>query len=53
MCFQHPDVDAAASLVTELGGSLLGEPADLPYGRYVGVSGPDGEIFYLLTSAAA
>lgn len=53
VCFQHPDVDAAASLVSELGGSLLGEPADLPYGRYVGVSGPDGEIFYLLTPAAA
>ena len=43
VCFQHPDVDAAASQVTALGGSLLGEPSDIPFGRFVGLSGPDGE----------
>lgn len=53
VCFQHPDVDVAASQVTGLGGSLLGEPSDIPFGRFVGLSGPDGEVFYLLTPPAA
>jgi predicted enzyme related to lactoylglutathione lyase len=41
------DVDAAVAKVQELGGSLLREPQDTPYGRMAGVADPLGAMFQL------
>lgn len=49
VCFQHDDVDGAAALLPEIGGSVLQEPWDFEHGRLVAAAGPDGEIFTLLT----
>lgn len=49
VCFQAADVDALAGQLADLGGQLVDEPSDLPWGRIVGATGPDGEKLYLLT----
>jgi predicted enzyme related to lactoylglutathione lyase len=41
------DVDTSIARVTELGGSLLREPQDTPYGRMAGVADPLGAAFLL------
>jgi predicted enzyme related to lactoylglutathione lyase len=43
------DVDASASLVVSLGGSVPAEPADSPYGRMATVTDPAGARFRLRT----
>ena len=49
VCFQVDDVDATAKLIPEAGGAVISEPADFEYGRLCIASGPDGEVFALLT----
>jgi predicted enzyme related to lactoylglutathione lyase len=41
------DIDAVASRVTELGGSVVEAPTDTPYGRLATVSDPAGAVFKL------
>jgi len=41
------DVDASVAKVEELGGSLIREPQDTPYGRMAGVADPLGAAFNL------
>lgn len=43
------DVDASVSTVNDLGGSVLAEPADSPYGRMATVTDPAGAHFRLRT----
>ncbi len=43
------DVDASASSVGSLGGSVLAEPSDSPYGRMATVADPAGAQFKLRT----
>jgi predicted enzyme related to lactoylglutathione lyase len=49
--FQLDDVDAGFDRVRELGGELLGEPSDSPYGRYAAVRDPQGAVFSLIQSS--
>ncbi|HET8602011.1 MAG TPA: VOC family protein [Segeticoccus sp.] len=49
--FGVSDTDAAAARVSELGGSVQGEPQDSPYGRVARVTGPQGEAFCLISVA--
>ncbi|AEE47651.1 VOC family protein [Cellulomonas fimi] len=48
--FGTADTDAAAQRVTELGGTVMSEPADTPYGRMAIVAGPFGEVFALINA---
>lgn|GEM_PF-15026 len=41
------DADVAAARVIELGGSVLDQPADTPYGRMATVADPGGAVFRL------
>ena len=41
------DIDASIARVAELGGSLLRDPQDTPYGRMAGVADPLGAAFLL------
>jgi predicted enzyme related to lactoylglutathione lyase len=41
------DVDASVASAIELGGTLLGEPQDSPYGRFAEVTDPTGASFVL------
>ncbi len=43
------DVDSSAALVATLGGSVLAEPTDTPYGRMATVTDPAGAQFKLRT----
>jgi uncharacterized protein len=43
------DVDASIARVSELGGALLRDPQDTPYGRMAGVADPLGAAFLLNT----
>lgn len=51
--FQVDDVDVSAALVRELGGSVLDEPFDSPYGRIAKVSDPTGAAFLLMRPTGA
>ncbi|WP_402469792.1 VOC family protein [Isoptericola aurantiacus] len=44
------DVDAAAARVGELGGTVLGEPVESPYGRMVDARDPDGALFRIIAA---
>ncbi|MER7072713.1 VOC family protein [Terrabacter sp. NPDC000476] len=46
--FAVADCDAAVARVVALGGSLVREPFDSPYGRIALVAGPQGETFSVL-----
>jgi uncharacterized protein len=48
--FEAEDVDAAARRVVELGGRLVGEPQDGPWGRAAEVADPEGATFRLVRS---
>ena len=50
--FGHDDVDAAADLAEELGGSVLTPPEDSPYGRMVQLADPTGASFWLMEAEA-
>ncbi|RFU42341.1 VOC family protein [Actinomadura logoneensis] len=51
--FRFDDVDAGVGRVRELGGQVLMEPVDSPYGRMGIVVGPQGESFGIVDTAAA
>lgn len=46
--FSAPDVDGTAERLVELGGRLLTEPADSPFGRFAEVADPEGAPFALI-----
>lgn len=46
--FQVAGTDAAVMKAKELGATILGEPADSPFGRMAIVAGPQGEVFGLI-----
>jgi uncharacterized protein len=45
--FAVDDLDATLAKVLELGGSVVTDPFDTPFGRMAAVSGVDGEVFLL------
>lgn len=49
MAFQVDDVDAAADRIREAGGTTTREPSDFEYGRMAVATGPDGELFAVMT----
>jgi uncharacterized protein len=49
--FWLDDVDAGFDRVRELGGQVLREPVDSPYGRYAPVQDPQGATFCLIRGA--
>ena len=49
--FELEDVDAGFARVRELGGELLSEPRDSPYGRWAAVRDPQGGVFALIHGA--
>jgi predicted enzyme related to lactoylglutathione lyase len=49
--FDVADCDAAVAKVTELGGSVLRSPMDMPYGRHADVADPQGAMFAVIKSA--
>jgi predicted enzyme related to lactoylglutathione lyase len=49
--FEVADCDAAVARVSELGGSVLRPPADMPYGRHADVADPQGAMFSVIKSA--
>ncbi|WP_367123903.1 VOC family protein [Streptomyces phytohabitans] len=49
--FAVADVDAAARRVTELGGRVVREPRDSPYGRLATVADPEGARFSVIQAA--
>jgi predicted enzyme related to lactoylglutathione lyase len=46
--FETEDADATAALAVELGGSVVDEPVDTPYGRLATLADPTGTRFKLL-----
>jgi predicted enzyme related to lactoylglutathione lyase len=48
--FMHDDVDAGFAKARELGGELVGEIKDSPFGRYARVQDPQGGVFGLISS---
>ncbi len=47
-----PDVDGLLDRVTELGGTVLGPPNDMPWGQRVAhIKDPDGNVVNLTTTA--
>jgi uncharacterized protein len=48
--FAVADTDAAATKVTELGGSLIAPPRDSPYGRMAVVADNQGAVFTLMST---
>jgi predicted enzyme related to lactoylglutathione lyase len=48
--FMHDDVDAGFAKARELGGELVGEIVDSPFGRYSRVRDPQGAVFGLIAS---
>jgi predicted enzyme related to lactoylglutathione lyase len=46
--FAVDDCDASVAKVTELGGTVLRPPADMPYGRHADVADPQGAMFSLI-----
>ncbi|MFF8277073.1 VOC family protein [Streptomyces lateritius] len=51
--FEVADTDAAADLVTELGGHVLRPPAEGATGRHALVADPEGAVFTIVRSANA
>ena len=51
--FGVDDADAAAAKITELGGSIMMEPFDIPSGRIAVVADPAGAPFAIIKTAAA
>lgn len=51
-CFQVDDVDATAADIPAAGGAVVTEPYDFEFGRLAVASGPDGEVFALITPKA-
>jgi uncharacterized protein len=49
--FALDDVDAGFARAKELGGELLREPTDSPYGRFAPVRDPQGAVFTLIRPA--
>ena len=50
--FGIDDVDAAASKVESLGGSIMVPPADIPaIGRFAGLKDPQGSVFFIFKPA--
>lgn len=49
--FEVGDCDAAVAKISELGGSVLRPPADMPYGRHADVADPQGAMFSVIKSA--
>ncbi len=49
--FAVDDCDATVARVTELGGSVLRPPMDMPYGRHADVADPQGAMFSVIKSA--
>ena len=49
--FHLDDVDAGLERVRELGGEVMREPTDSPYGRFAPVRDPQGGVFSLIQSA--
>jgi uncharacterized protein len=49
--FELADVDAGFARARELGGELLSEPRDSPYGRWAAVRDPQGGVFALIHGA--
>lgn len=49
--FELADVDAGFARVRELGGELLNEPRDSPYGRWAPARDPQGGVFALIHGA--
>jgi predicted enzyme related to lactoylglutathione lyase len=50
--FAVDDCDAAVAKVTELGGSVLRPPMDMPYGRHADVADRQGAMFAVIKSAS-
>jgi predicted enzyme related to lactoylglutathione lyase len=50
--FQLDDVDAGFERARELGGEVLGDPIDSPYGRFASVRDPQGGVFALIRAAS-
>jgi len=50
--FHLDDVDAGFERVRELGGEVLGDPVDSPYGRFAPVRDPQGGVFALIRAAS-
>ena len=48
--FMHDDVDAGFERARELGGEIVGEVVDSPFGRYARVRDPQGAVFGLISS---
>ena len=48
--FMHDEVDAGFEKARELGGKLVGEIVDSPFGRYSRVQDPQGAVFGLISS---
>jgi predicted enzyme related to lactoylglutathione lyase len=49
--FAVADTDAAAAKVTELGGTVIVPPTDIPPGRFATMTDPQGAMFAVLTLA--
>ena len=47
--FAVADCDAAAARAAELGGSVLRQPEDMPYGRHADLADPQGAMFSIIT----
>lgn len=47
--FGVADTDSAADRVTSLGGTVVREPADSPFGRVAGVTDPAGLEFSIIS----
>ena len=47
--FSVPDLDAALLRAKELGGEVVGEPLDGPYGRAAGIRDPEGALLSLVS----
>ncbi len=45
--FQVADLTASCAKAAELGGRVVAEPFDTPFGAMAALSGPDGEVFML------
>jgi hypothetical protein len=51
--FAVDDIDAAVAMVAELGGDVISEPEDTPYGRLATVTDPTGAAFKLIAQSPA
>jgi predicted enzyme related to lactoylglutathione lyase len=49
--FAVEDCDAAAAKCAELGGTVMSEPKDMPYGRFADLIDPQGAMFSVIKMA--